>query len=141
MEWLTALGVPAILATVIPMAITRYYNQKDKSKEERDNTVERVEALEEEIKNIKDRTDSIEDVLNTLTDTIGVLASAQQAMLRDRIISMYNIYVKEKKYMPIYARESLDHMYEEYKKLGGNGVVESLVNAMENLPTTLTEEN
>ena len=42
--------------------------------------------------------------------------------------------------MPIYARESLDHMFTEYKNLKGNGVVAGPVDAMLSLPTEPNSE-
>lgn len=41
----------------------------------------------------------------------------------------------EKGYIPIYERENLEHMYDEYKALGGNGVIEDLVEKLRDLPT------
>lgn len=63
------------------------------------------------------------------------LRGGQRALLRDRIIQMYNHYVVTKGYCPIYARESVAEMYKEYKALGGNGVIEDLMRDIEDLPT------
>ena len=57
-----------------------------------------------------------------------------QALLRSQIIALYNKYT-EKGYMPIYERENLEHLYIEYKALGGNGVIESLKSKLDDLPT------
>lgn len=57
-----------------------------------------------------------------------------QALLRAGIIGLYNKYI-EKGYIPIYERENLEHMYDEYKALGGNGVIEDLVEKLRDLPT------
>lgn len=57
-----------------------------------------------------------------------------QALLRNEIISNYNKHM-EKGYMPIYERENIDRMYHEYKNLGGNGVVEELMEKLNHLPT------
>lgn len=57
-----------------------------------------------------------------------------QAILRDRIISSYNQYM-EKGYCPIYARDNVTKLYEQYHNLGGNGTVTHLVEELENLPT------
>ena len=57
-----------------------------------------------------------------------------QALLRDRIVQMYNDYI-EKKYAPIYARENMECLYKEYKALDGNGTVSGLVKLFMELPT------
>ena len=62
------------------------------------------------------------------------LKNGVQALLRANIIQCYNKYI-EKGEIPIYERENIDHLYNEYKTLGGNGVVESLIEKLEDLPT------
>ena len=57
-----------------------------------------------------------------------------QALIRANIISLYNKYT-DKGYIPIYERENLEHLYTEYKTLGGNGVIESLLEKLADLPT------
>jgi hypothetical protein len=57
-----------------------------------------------------------------------------KALLRDRIIQMYNHY-SGKNCMPIYARENVESLHIEYKALGGNGTVEGLVRRLMLLPT------
>ena len=57
-----------------------------------------------------------------------------QALLRANIISLYNKYI-EKGYLPIYERENLQHLYDEYKLLLGNGVIDNLKDKLDELPT------
>lgn len=57
-----------------------------------------------------------------------------KALLRDRIIQMYNYY-SSKKAMPIYARENVQSLLAEYKALGGNGTLDGLVQRLMLLPT------
>ena len=57
-----------------------------------------------------------------------------QALLRANIIQIYNKYI-DRGEIPIYERENIEHLYAEYKTLGGNGVVESLIDKLEGLPT------
>lgn len=57
-----------------------------------------------------------------------------QALLRDSIIKEYTHYM-DKGYCPIYARENLSHLYEEYHNLGGNGVITSLMEKIAEMPT------
>ena len=62
------------------------------------------------------------------------LRSAICALLRDRIIVVYNRYT-EKAYFPIHERENLAHLTEEYYALGGNGIVHDLEAKLLELPT------
>ena len=60
--------------------------------------------------------------------------SALRALLRDRIIGMYNRYT-EKEFFPIYERENLAHLTAEYYALGGNGVIRELEEKLSEMPT------
>lgn len=62
------------------------------------------------------------------------LKSAICALLRDRIIVIYNRYT-EKGYFPVHERENLRHLTEEYYVLGGNGVIKELEEKLSVLPT------
>lgn len=62
------------------------------------------------------------------------LRAGVQALLRDRIIQAYNHYVCEKGWVPIYAKESLDACYKSYEALGDNGVIDSLMEQLNELP-------
>ena len=64
----------------------------------------------------------------------NALRSGVQALLRDRIIQAYNHYVKEKKWIPIYAKESLVASYESYEALGANGDIDDLMAEINALP-------
>ena len=57
-----------------------------------------------------------------------------QALLRAEIIRLYNKYI-DLKAIPIYERENLEHLFVEYKALGGNGVIDSLIEKLNELPT------
>lgn len=61
-----------------------------------------------------------------------------QALLRDRIIQTYTHYA-DKGYCPIYGRENVHALAKEYYNLGGNGVVHSLMEKLEELPTEREE--
>ena len=62
------------------------------------------------------------------------LRAGLQALLRDRIIQAYNHYVCEKGWVPIYAKESIDACYKSYEALGDNGVIDSLMEQLNELP-------
>lgn len=62
------------------------------------------------------------------------LRAGVQALLRDRIIQAYNHYVCEKGWVQIYAKESIDACYKSYEALGDNGVIDSLMEQLNELP-------
>lgn len=62
------------------------------------------------------------------------LEKGLRALLRDRIIYTYNYY-EEKKFCPIYAKENVTSMYDEYHALGGNGTITQLYEELMELPT------
>lgn len=57
-----------------------------------------------------------------------------QALLRDRIIQVYNHYI-DKGFCPIYAMENVEALYKQYTALEGNGAVTALVEKLRELPT------
>lgn len=57
-----------------------------------------------------------------------------QALLRDRLIYQYEKY-KARGYAPIYAKENFENIYEQYHKLGANGVMDSIHEEFKNLPS------
>lgn len=130
MEWLTLLGIPGVLTSVITFLVTflvtRHFNKKDKNEADEKQEDKENDKTRENVGIIMEKVGSLEIVVN-------YLQKALQALLRDRIIQMYNYYYKDAGYIPMYARESLDHMYEEYKNLGGNGVIDSLVTKLKTL--------
>lgn len=65
------------------------------------------------------------------------LKAGLQALLRDRIIQAYNHYVQDRGWIPIYAKESIDACYKSYEALGDNGVIDNLmeqINELQNYP-------
>lgn len=62
------------------------------------------------------------------------IENAVQALLRNELIRRYREY-KTKKEMTILDRENIEHMYEEYKNLGGNGTVKELMDELLEVPT------
>lgn len=57
-----------------------------------------------------------------------------QALLRDRLIYQYEKY-KARGYAPIYAKENFENLYEQYHKLGANGVMDSIHEEFKNFPS------
>lgn len=62
------------------------------------------------------------------------LKAGLQALLRDRIIQAYNHYVDGKGWIPIYALESINACYKSYEALGENGVINGLMEQLNDLP-------
>lgn len=63
----------------------------------------------------------------------NALKAGLQALLRDRIIQAYNHYVQDKGWIPIYAKESIDACYKSYEALGDNGVIDNLMQQINEL--------
>ena len=63
-----------------------------------------------------------------------------QALLRDRLIDKYNEYT-EKGYAPIYAKQNFENMWEQYHKLGKNGVMDEMHETFNHLPTEKSRRN
>lgn len=61
-----------------------------------------------------------------------------RALLRNGIIEVYNDRT-HRGYIPIYAMESVTHMYEAYHQLGGNGTVTKLYKELQQLPSAPPE--
>ena len=57
-----------------------------------------------------------------------------RAVLSSEIIDKYNHY-KDKGYCPIYAKTNIKNLHKPYKDLGGNGVVDKLVDELLEMPT------
>ena len=62
------------------------------------------------------------------------IKDGMQAILSDRLIYYHGHYI-EKGCAPIYARENFLHMYQSYKELGGNGIIENIYSQFMALPT------
>lgn len=61
-----------------------------------------------------------------------------QALLRDRIYQMYTHYM-DKGFFPLYARENVSALFCQYKLLGGNGMIDDLMEKLMSLPTEYRE--
>lgn len=66
------------------------------------------------------------------------IAEGMQSLLRESIVNNYNKYT-EKEHCPIYAKESLKHVYNAYHNLGGNDVATSLYDKLLDMPEELKE--
>lgn len=64
----------------------------------------------------------------------NALKAGLQALLRDRIIQAYNHYCDDKKWIPVYALESINACFRSYEALGENGVINGLMEQLNDLP-------
>ena len=69
---------------------------------------------------------------------IKAIDTGTRALLKDRIIQAY-MYHMEKGFWPLMSQEATLSMYHEYKRLGGNGTVDGLVDALKKLPTKIED--
>ena len=58
-----------------------------------------------------------------------------RALLYDRIVQGYLHFHDDLGYMPLQAKESMQDIYNNYRKLDGNGLGEQMYSRMKNLPT------
>ena len=145
-----------ILIAAICMAIKNIYTFfaqpakkiKEKSDEELNNRI--TKTLEEELPKILGEHDEIllKEVRKIISDEtydsldeikqqnheqsalIEILTESSKDMLRQRIMSIYHKYKKERK-MPIYDKEVLDELYKDYKKEHGNSYIDKYYGRME----------
>lgn len=61
------------------------------------------------------------------------LKHGMKALLRNEIVRVFN-YQTEVGYCPSYMKENIKELYENYHKLGGNGMVTTMVNKLYELP-------
>ena len=58
---------------------------------------------------------------------------ALKCLLRSNITSKYYVY-SELREIPYYEKENIDKMFEQYKMMGGNSYVETIVKEINGLP-------
>lgn len=61
------------------------------------------------------------------------LNAGVRSLLRSKLIELHDKYM-EKEYIPIYALDNINKMYDAYHSLGGNGTVTKLVEDIRLLP-------
>ncbi|MDL2225092.1 hypothetical protein LJC20_02655 [Eubacteriales bacterium OttesenSCG-928-M02] len=65
----------------------------------------------------------------------GVLIVGMKAMLHDRIMQAYHYFYQEQGYCSIYDMENVEGMYQAYRALHGNGIMEEMMERIRDLPT------
>lgn len=84
------------------------------------------------VKKLKNKLEE-QDIKNTAIEQ-GV-----QALLRNELIRRYREY-ENKGEISIIDMENIEHMFEEYKNLGGNGTIAKMYEDMMNLPRKMIEK-
>ena len=67
------------------------------------------------------------------------IENAVQSLLRDRLIDKYRHY-KSVGEMTILDKENIDHLYNEYLNLGGNGTVKELFDDLKDVDIKIIKE-
>ena len=89
----------------------------------------------------------LEIILTTITSGIfyafrqyGGVKNGMIALLRNEIVRIYEKYTKLG-YCPSYMKENIKEMYDNYHRLGGNGMVSTMVDKLYQLPNKIKKEN
>lgn len=72
-------------------------------------------------------------------DRSVIIENAVQSLLRDRLIDKYRHY-KSVGEMTILDKENIDHLYNEYLNLGGNGTVKELFEDLKDVDIKIIKE-
>ena len=84
--------------------------------------------------------EQIHSKIEEQSSRISNLEGGLQALLRIEIIRSHDKYM-DKKYCPVYAKESLSRAYAAYHTLGGNDVATELYHQVIELPVGPPDEN
>ena len=75
-------------------------------------------------------------IVRLIFNSIRGVRLGVQALLRAQMIDDFNRY-SEKGFAPIYARENFENCYQQYHRLGANGVMDDLHDKFLALPTAV----
>jgi hypothetical protein len=74
-----------------------------------------------------------------LRKQLKAMKNALVALLRNALVSAYNKST-DRKFAPIFERENVQKLFDEYKVLGGNGMIDHLIEEFHDLPTHLNDQ-
>lgn len=130
----------------VTFLLTRYFTKKDKDEEKGEKKENKYKELEDKQNSMAKDLEELKRLVNELVDLqkdakedTKIMQRSLRDSLRNSIICIYNRY-EELGYVPIHERENLHHLVEEYYALHGNGVVPSLVEKLDSLPTEKPED-
>ena len=87
------------------------------------------EIKQEVLNETKDVLEEIRQLNIEQSENLKILNQGSKDVLRQKIMTIYHQY-KEKQKMPIFAKESLDELYKDYKAQGGNSYIDKYYNRM-----------
>lgn len=115
--WVAIIGGAFTLINMILSTVSSFIS-KEQTKRAADQEAEHT-ALKQRMNQYLERIDDVE---------VGL-----QSLLRLEIIRSHEKYM-DRKFCPLYAKESLTRTYKSYHKLGGNDVATDLYNELMDLP-------
>lgn len=96
-------------------------------------------ALGGVIASLKSKLDEAKKQNKQKEDRATIIENAVQSLLRDRLIDKYRHY-KSVGEMTILDKENIDHLYNEYLNLGGNGTVKELFDDLKDIDIKIIKE-
>ena len=125
----------------VTFLLTRYFTKKDETEEKNEKKEDKYRELEKkqnaiakDVEELKKLVSEMIELQKDAKEDTKIMQRSLRDSLRNFIICIYNRY-EELGYIPIHERENLHHLVEEYYALKGNGVVPSLVEKLDSLPT------
>lgn len=82
-----------------------------------------LEIKEAVLEETKETLKQVESTNLSQSDIITVLVQTSKDVLRQRIMTIYHSYKKEKR-LPLFEREAVDELYKDYKAQGGNSYID-----------------
>lgn len=132
-QWLTLIGVPALLGVILVDIYNRIKAESKTAKEQR--RQEETEVMQEVAsKVISPLLNPVNEKLDSLDKRLSVMETGTQASLRNDLLHSYR-FCQSQGYRSMDDTESWERMYGAYKALGGNSFIDRLKLDFENLPT------
>lgn len=133
MNTLTAIaGVCGSISTIIALVIlivkpirSKFVNWISKTSD-RENIHQKIDELMELVKKLNDTNES----QNLQIDKTN---KALLSTIRKEIVDIYNTCMKNE-FITLYMKDTLNSLYDEYVRMGGNSFVHDLVEGLNNLP-------
>lgn len=114
-------------------ALTFYrFFKKFFTKELQDN----LEGIRSQLMDIKNTNEGQAKNIQMVLDQQNTIINIDRDQLKTTITEKYYRY-KDQKYFPVYERECLTLIYEDYKSLHGNSFIDSLYKELMSLPSEL----
>lgn len=145
-NWLIAiisLAGSTIITTVIGLIVKRVLNRKfNEEKELAELRAEKERQANAEVvrSTVKESVEPIREKVDFISDKVDTIARGTQAVLRDRLIQLYN-YCTFQGYASLEQKQNFENMYTKYHSLGQNGVMDSCYEKMMEMPDKAVSED